>query len=159
MCACCNEPTAELSCMLSVAVGWWWSNLTDSQDWSTLAASETRRERGSALRSPLATIISSVHDCVHVSVTVWKIVFVYLLHACVCVCVGVFACVSVDVTECVFVFAGQCAEILITDWGITTWQEDTSSHVGPRKKTFLPGLMLLKLCFFVIDGLFIFCHY
>ena len=97
VCVCANEPSAELSCALSVAAGWWWSNLTDSEDRSTLSASETLREREREREGKReSTKTASGHHylfsawlCPCEGDSVKNRVFVRLLAVCVDVCVSV----------------------------------------------------------------------
>lgn len=103
MCTCFNE----LSCALSVAVGWWWSNLTDSEDQSTLSASETRRERerggGTQTASGHHYLFSAwlcpcECDSVKNSVCLFTVCMLVCVRVPVCVCAC--QCLLVHVCAC-----------------------------------------------------------
>lgn len=94
-----------------------------SENWSTPSASEIQyraaareraREReegkGGSRRKPLATIISAC-DCVHVSVTVWKIVFIYLQCVCASLCVSVCKGLLAHVCACLLLVS-VCSYLL-----------------------------------------------
>lgn len=154
---CASEPSTELSCVLSVAAGWWWSHLTDrlrtgARFLPQRYSIEEGKERETAFGHHYFSVWLCPCECDSVKNSV------YLLTVCVYACSCV--CLSAP-SECVFIFVVQYAEANITDWvklwllGQMKWLQGPSPPLQPGlNHTFFGGGEVggwgQLLCIFII---------